>query len=87
MRVTGLREVRENLSALLDGGAPVWMTRHGKLSGLYLPLSRSEPHPDGAQQGTGGGGWVGTWTDSSTPTATPRRTSQQDFDAHRRRRR
>lgn len=55
MRVTGLREVRENLSALLDGGEPVWVTRHGKLSGLYLPLSRSEPHPDGAQQGTGGG--------------------------------
>ncbi len=45
MRVAGARELRENLAGLLDGGEPVLVTRHGKLSGLYLPLADPDRVP------------------------------------------
>jgi hypothetical protein len=45
MRVAGVREIRENLAALLGGHEPVLVTRHGKLSGLYLPLDDPDRIP------------------------------------------
>ncbi len=45
MRVAGVREIRENLAALLGGHEPVLVTRHGKLSGVYLPLEDPDRLP------------------------------------------
>jgi hypothetical protein len=45
MRVAGVREIREKLAALLGGHEPVLVTRHGKLSGLYLPLDDPDRIP------------------------------------------
>jgi len=45
MRVAGVREIRENLAAVLGGDEPVLVTRHGKLSGLYLPLDEPDRLP------------------------------------------
>lgn len=38
MRVTGVRELRSQLSAVLAEHEPVLVTRHGKISGIFLPL-------------------------------------------------
>jgi len=45
MRVAGVREIRENLAALLGGDEPILVTRHGKLSGVYLPLDEPDKVP------------------------------------------
>ncbi len=45
MRVAGVREIRENLAAILAGDEPVLVTRHGKLSGVYLPLEDPDHLP------------------------------------------
>jgi antitoxin (DNA-binding transcriptional repressor) of toxin-antitoxin stability system len=45
MRVAGVRELRNNLATLLEGAEPVLVTRHGKLSGLYLPLDDPDHIP------------------------------------------
>jgi prevent-host-death family protein len=46
MRVAGIREFRERLAQFLSGDEPVLLTRHGKPSGVYLPLEDSERIPD-----------------------------------------
>ena len=38
MKIAGIREVRERAAAYLGGDEPVLVTRHGKISGLFLPL-------------------------------------------------
>jgi PHD/YefM family antitoxin component YafN of YafNO toxin-antitoxin module len=45
MRVAGVREIRNNLAALFGGHEPVLVTKHGKLSGLYLPLDDCDHLP------------------------------------------
>ena len=45
MRVAGVREIRENLALLLGGDEPILVTRHGKLSGVYLPLDDPDRVP------------------------------------------
>jgi antitoxin (DNA-binding transcriptional repressor) of toxin-antitoxin stability system len=45
MRVAGVRALRGNLAGLLDGAEPVLVTRHGKLSGLFLPLDDPDHIP------------------------------------------
>ncbi len=45
MRVAGVRELRGNLAGLLDGAEPVLVTRHGKLSGVFLPLDDPDRIP------------------------------------------
>lgn len=86
MRVTGLRELRENLSALLDGGEPVLVTRHGKLSGLYLPLDDPNHIPTELSRELAGvlGRHLAGLLDAHGATEAD---IQEDFDAHRRRRR
>lgn len=86
MRVNGLRELRENLSAVLDGGEPVLVTRHGKLSGLYLPLDDPNHIPTDLRRELAGvlGRYLAGLLDAQGATEEE---IQEDFDAHRRRRR
>jgi len=37
MRVAGIRELRNEMATLMGGDEPILVTRHGKVSGLYLP--------------------------------------------------
>lgn len=46
MRLTGIREFRAHLSRFVSGEEPVLLTRHGKISGLYLPLDDPSRVPD-----------------------------------------
>ncbi len=46
MRVAGIRELRNEMAALLGGHEPILVTRHGKVSGLYLPLDNPHEIPD-----------------------------------------
>lgn len=86
MRVAGVRELRENLSAVLDGGEPVLVTRHGKLSGLYLPLDDPNHIPTDLRRELAGvlGRHLAGLLDAQGATEED---IQEDFDAHRRRRR
>jgi hypothetical protein len=45
MRVAGIREIRAKTAELLSGDEPVLVTRHGKISGLYLPLEDANRLP------------------------------------------
>jgi len=38
MKVAGVRELRAKSANLLGGNEPVLITRHGHVSGVYLPL-------------------------------------------------
>jgi hypothetical protein len=45
MRVAGIREIRSKMAQLLAGDEPLLVTRHGKVSGLYLPLEDADRVP------------------------------------------
>lgn len=45
MRVAGIRELRANAAALLEGDEPLVVTKHGKVSGLYVPLDEPDKLP------------------------------------------
>lgn len=86
MRVTGLRELRENLSAVLDGAEPLLVTRHGELSGVYLPLDDPNHNPTDLRRELAGvlGRQLAGLLDAQGATEED---IEDDFDAHRRRRR
>lgn len=46
MRITGARQLRQNLAEMLRSREPVLVTRHGRLSGVYLPLDDPEHLPN-----------------------------------------
>jgi len=46
MKVAGVRELRANSAALFGSGEPVLVTRHGKVSGVYVPLDDPDRLPD-----------------------------------------
>jgi len=46
MRITGIRELRAQSAALLGGGEPLLVTKHGKISGVYLPVEEPDKIPD-----------------------------------------
>jgi len=46
MRMAGVREFRAHLTRYLSREEPVVLTRHGKVSGLYLPLEDPSRVPD-----------------------------------------
>jgi hypothetical protein len=86
MRVAGIRELRSKTAELLGGDEPLLVTRHGKISGLYLPLEDANRLPQDlrrelgqvlsshlAKQLSAGG-----WTEEEI---------HEDFDAFRRHRR
>lgn len=45
MRIAGIRELRGGTASLLGGKEPVIVTRHGKISGLFLPLEDPDRIP------------------------------------------
>lgn len=46
MRMAGVRDFRARLTHYVSGDEPVLLTRHGKISGLYLPLKDASRVPD-----------------------------------------
>ena len=46
MKIAGIRELRARSAALLGGNEPVLVTKHGKVSGVYLPLEDPDKLPD-----------------------------------------
>ncbi len=46
MKVAGIRELRAKSAALFRSGEPVLVTRHGKVSGVYVPLDEPDRLPD-----------------------------------------
>ena len=46
MHMTGIREFRSHLSRYVSGEEPVLLTRHGRISGLFLPLDDPSRVPD-----------------------------------------
>lgn len=46
MKLAGIREIRSNTATLLGGQEPVLVTRHGKVSGVYVPLSSTDKIPN-----------------------------------------
>ena len=45
MRITTVKEFRDQATQLLRGGEPLLITRRGKVAGLYLPLEEAERLP------------------------------------------
>jgi PHD/YefM family antitoxin component YafN of YafNO toxin-antitoxin module len=46
MRMTGIRDFRAHLTRYVSGEEPVLLTRHGKVSGVFLPLEDLSRVPD-----------------------------------------
>ncbi|NOT57561.1 MAG: hypothetical protein HOP18_23395 [Deltaproteobacteria bacterium] len=46
MKIVGIRELRAKSAHLLGGAEPVLVTRHGKVSGVYVPLADPTRLPD-----------------------------------------
>jgi hypothetical protein len=86
MKVAGIREIRSKTAELLGGDEPLLVTRHGKISGLYLPLEDADRVPQDLRRELGqvlsfhlaklfeAGGWN-------------EEELHEDFDGFRRRRR
>lgn len=45
MKIAGVRELRQKTAELLGGTDPVLVTRHGKVSGLFVPLPDNDRVP------------------------------------------
>ena len=45
MKVAGIREVRTKPALLFSGREPLLVTRHGKVSGVYVPLNEVDRLP------------------------------------------
>ncbi len=45
MKVAGVRELRAKSAHLLGGREPLLVTRHGHVSGIYLPLDDTDQLP------------------------------------------
>ena len=51
MKVGGIRKLRANSAALFGSGEPVLVTKHGKVSGVYVPLDKPGRLPDDLRRG------------------------------------
>ncbi len=86
MRLAGVRELRANTAALLGGTEPVVVTRHGKVTGVYVPLSDPDRLPDDLNREIARilGQQISELLEARGVTEEE---IQRDFDAYRRRRR
>jgi hypothetical protein len=86
MKVAGIRELRAHLSGTLGGDEPVLVTRHGKISGLYLPLEEPGRLPLDLRRELAGvlGRHLARQLEHR---GVDEEEIQKDFDAHRRSRR
>jgi hypothetical protein len=82
MRMAGVRDFRAHLTRFVSGDEPVLLTRHGKVSGLYLPLEDPSRVPDDLRRELASvlGAHLSRLLDA-------RGVSEEDFRDHRRRRR
>ena len=86
MRVAGIRELRNQMAALLGGDEPILVTKHGKVSGLYLPLDNPDEIPDDIRREVVG--VIGRHLDRLLEASGVEEAEiQADFDVDRRRRR
>ncbi|MBM3294952.1 MAG: type II toxin-antitoxin system Phd/YefM family antitoxin [Candidatus Aminicenantes bacterium] len=46
MKIAGVREIREKTASYLSGREPFLVTKHGKISGVYVPLESPDRLPD-----------------------------------------
>jgi antitoxin (DNA-binding transcriptional repressor) of toxin-antitoxin stability system len=46
MKIVGIRELRADIKGVLSAGEPILVTRHGRVSGVYLPLEEPDRIPD-----------------------------------------
>lgn len=46
MKMAGIREVRAKCAGYLGGAEPFLVTKHGKVSGVYIPLESPDQLPD-----------------------------------------
>lgn len=85
MKVAGMRAVRTRMASLLGGNEPVLITRHGKISGLYLPLEEPDRLPVDLRRELAGvlGQHLARHLDAQGVSEDQ---VQEDFDAHRRHR-
>jgi hypothetical protein len=86
MRVAGIRELRSNMAKLLGGNEAVLVTRHGKISGLFLPLGDADRIPQELRRELGQM-LSAHLADQLAAGGRTEEKIQQDFDAFRRRRR
>ena len=86
MKVAGIREVRTKPAILFRGREPLLVTRHGKVSGVYVPLQEVDRLPDSLRQELSSvlGKYLAKQLARKRVTA---RKIKVDFRAYRRRRR
>ena len=86
MRIAGIREFRARMGKFLAGDEPVLLTRHGKVSGVYLPLQDGKRIPGDLPAELAGvlGRHLAQILEAQGVAESE---IQSDFDAHRRRRR
>ena len=46
MKIAGIREIREQSAKYLSGAEPFLVTKHGKISGVFIPLDEPNRLPD-----------------------------------------
>jgi len=86
MKVTGIRELRARTAVLLGSGEPVLVTKHGKVSGVYVPLDEPDRLPDDLRRELTG--VVGKHLAKALERkGVTERAVKEDFRAYRRRRR
>jgi antitoxin (DNA-binding transcriptional repressor) of toxin-antitoxin stability system len=86
MKVAGIRELRTDMKGVLSSGEPVLITRHGRVSGVYVPLSEPDRIPDDMRKEIVR--VLGEYLSRQLDAAGVREEDVlEDFDAHRRRRR
>lgn len=86
MKVTGIRELRAKTAVLFGSGEPVLVTRHGKVSGVYVPLDDTDRLPGDLRRKLSAvlGKYLAKTLARQGVTA---RKLKEDFSAYRRRRR
>jgi hypothetical protein len=86
MKIAGIRELRARSATLLGGDEPLIVTKHGKISGVYLPLDEPDRLPDDLRRELIDvlGRHLGKLLARRGVTEP---TLRRDFDAYRRRRR
>ena len=86
MKVTAIRELRTRTATWLGSGEPVLVTKHGKVSGVYVPLDEPDRLPDYLRRELTG--VVGKRLAKALQRrAVTERAVKEDFRAYRRRRR
>jgi len=86
MKVTGIRELRAKTAVLFGSREPLLVTRHGKVSGVYVPLDEGDRLPDDLRRNLTAvlGKYLARALAREGITA---RDIKEDFNAYRRRRR